>query len=139
MGTLLIPTEADTQALILDWLTALRIKAIRYNTGSQLLNYRNKDGQDKKRMFRAHSAGNGHPDICAYPRIGAPYEPLTDRKLALRTGRLIPVVWWIEVKKIGEEQRPEQRDFEIDYTAIGHYYTLAYSLDDCIRWYRAHA
>ena len=40
------------------------------------------------------------------------------------------IVYWIEVKKVGEKQSPEQIEFQNDVEANGGVYILAYSVND---------
>ncbi len=40
------------------------------------------------------------------------------------------VVYWIEVKKVGEKQNPDQIEFQKNVEANGGIYVLAYSVND---------
>lgn len=40
------------------------------------------------------------------------------------------ITWWIEVKRLGEKQNPDQIEFEKNIKANGGKYVLSYSLND---------
>lgn len=107
--------EADVQRVILDWLAARRIYALRLNTGA---------GWRKGRPIKAHSGGAGVADILAFVRVTV--------GMSLGVGE-ISVPLWIEVKSDHRGvQSPEQINFEAKVRGEGHEYIVARRLDDVV-------
>lgn len=112
--------ERDVQKLILGWLQAKRIFAIRMNVGAVRAEY-----QGTKRFVRFGVAGQA--DILAFPWISH----LQGNGPHLINAREIWPVW-IEVKGEKGRQSELQKSFQAQVEAEGHRYVLARSLDDVI-------
>lgn len=115
------PTEAETQKAVMEYLAASRIFAFRLNTAAVKV---------EKRFFRAHSLGKGAADVVAMPR---------SLRVQSANGRILyidgpPAVWWIEVKRPGGKQSPEQKSFQVKVEAQGQNYLLVESIDQVIEW-----
>ena len=95
--------EGSVKGLILGWLAAEHIYAIRMNTGT----LRGASGQPVSFGVK------GMADILAFPHA---------------FGRPHPV--WIETKAGKHSQTPEQKSFENQVRGEGHFYILARSLED---------
>jgi hypothetical protein len=136
--------ERDIQKAILDLLAAEHVPAVRYNTGAFRIG---------KRFVRAHSAGPGHSDICAWPEIRGKfgwdpglelwrcdrcYQAWLRNAIARCICYHFPAVLWIETKVPGEYQTPEQKNFEQWVTAGRMFYLVAYSPDDVLAWLKEH-
>jgi hypothetical protein len=106
------PSETDVQTAIMDYLTAVHIKAIRYNTAAFKVG---------NRFFRAHSAGPGHSDVIAW----IPTQPW-------------PRTLFIEVKAPGKKQKPAQIEFQLWCEDGGMDYLVADSLDAVVDWIQEH-
>lgn len=107
--------EADIQSVILDWLAAKRIYALRLNTGA---------GWRNGRPIKAHSGGAGVADILAFIRV------TVGMSLGIAE---ISVPLWIEVKSDHRGvQSPEQMSFEARVRSEGHEYIVARRLGDVV-------
>jgi hypothetical protein len=100
---ILVPSEAQLQAVILDWLAAVGILAFRMNVGAIV----KEDASGKKRTIRFGVLGMA--DILAFPR-----------------GRIC----WIEIKAPDGRQSQWQRSFQAQVERHGHRYVLARSLEE---------
>jgi hypothetical protein len=105
-----MPRESDVQKLILDWLAAKGIFAIRMNTGAVSASH-----NGKKRFFRFGMPGMA--DILAFDAL--------ETKLR---GLVLPT--WIEVKGTNGQQSEQQKAFQQMVQRMGHVYILARSLED---------
>ena len=103
-------TEADVQSAILDLLAAKHIFAGRLNTMG---------GYKIGSVFvpKSHTFGPGTPDILAFPFSGDANSPY-------------PL--WIEVKKPGKSQSPEQVSFQRMVQEMAHSYIVAESVEDVL-------
>jgi hypothetical protein len=122
------PTEAQTQAAILELLAANHIFAFRLNTAGIKVD---------KRFFRAHSLGKGAADILAFPRslvIPAYLYVMNEERGGTRWIAGAPAVWWIEVKAPGKQQSSEQNTFQRAVECEGHNYMLVDSVDQVAEW-----
>lgn len=125
------PTEAETQKAVMEYLAASRIFAFRLNTAVVKV---------EKRFFRAHSLGKGAADVVAMPRslrVPAPDAdgfPPNSATGMMRWIEGAPAVWWIECKRPGGKQSPEQKSFQEKVEAEGQNYLLVESIDQVIEW-----
>lgn len=100
--------EQAIQRSITDWLSIKKIWWMRMNSGAVISEY-----QGKKRMFRFGTSG------CADLLISFRRE-WEDRN---------PLFVWIEVKA-KTKQSDSQKEFQKEVERGGHYYLVAYSIDD---------
>lgn len=110
--------ENQIQKAVMDLLAAEHIYALRLNTASQLAY----DGHGKSRMIRSHSGGRGVADILAVLQTS------DDSRLKR--------ILWIECKRQGGKQSPEQLSFQEHVESMGHYYLLAFDVSDVLNWLR---
>jgi hypothetical protein len=99
--------EADTQRLILDWLAAKKIWALRLNTGAM-------GGSHNGKRWFVRFGRPGMADILAVAQYGT---------------RLV----WIEVKAPKGRQSEDQGRFQAEVEAEGMTYILARSLEDVMK------
>jgi hypothetical protein len=115
--------EGALQKTILDWLAAKRVLAFRMNTGAV---------KTDARFFRFGVPGMA--DIVAFvhrfwcPECGWSSKHICD----CGWGRVIPEVYWIEVKTKTGRQSELQRSFQKQVEDAGHRYVLARNLDAVI-------
>lgn len=123
-------TENGIQRSILDLLAAERVFAIRFNTGA----FRDKRGVP----VMLHSGGRGLADIQAFPVIR--FCAICQRPLCEcdNPGMSVksPAVLWIEVKRPGGKQSPEQIGFEQRVKNEGHFYIVVTNPEDVLNWLR---
>ena len=105
--------ESDIQKVIMDYLAAKGIFAIRMNSGAMF-------GSHKGKRWAVRFGLKGMADILAFPYMDC------DPGHCLRRA-----IWptWIEVKNEKREQTPEQEVFASIVEREGHRYILARSLD----------
>ena len=112
--------ESDILRTISEGLSALRIWHMRCNSGAMFGEY-----AGKKRMLRF--GRRGMADVLALPRIcEAGHINCTDGDKP----HCGPTVFWLEIKRPGEKQSPDQIAFEQEVTAEGHRYLVAHSWED---------
>lgn len=104
--------ESQIQRAIVDLLAAERVYAIRLNTGVGF----NKAGVP----ISHHSGGKGVADVLAF--------------LPSSTDSRLQRVLWIEVKRPGGKQTPEQLSFQDHVNGLGHYYLLAFDASEVLDW-----
>jgi hypothetical protein len=124
MPVIAVP-EKDVMRAVMDLLAAERVWAIRLNTAA----IRTAEG----RPIHSHSGGRGIPDILATPKARVPLELPSGGYESAR----VPVILWVECKSSVGKQSAEQRCFELSLPA-GHYYLLARSSDEVMRWLKEH-
>lgn len=107
-------TEAETQKAILELLAAHNIFAFRLNTAAFKVG---------KRFFRAHSLGPGAADILA----------ILNWNHCNMCGQIVSA-FWIECKSADGKQTPEQKNFQQHVESLGHWYVVAKSQDDVIKY-----
>ncbi len=117
----MVAKESEIQAGILELLAVQKIFAARINTGTAKIG---------KRFFRAHSFGPGCADILAFPLLRCP-----DSGCEIKT----PRPTWIEVKRIGAKPSPEQYSFGKQVTDLGHFWIVAFGIDDVKLWLDSHS
>lgn len=127
-------TEAETQKAVMEALAVHRIFAFRLNTAGVKVD---------KRFFRAHSLGKGAADIVALPRslgVPAPDDDGFPPRAATGMMRWIhgaPAVWWLEIKRPGGKQSPEQKSFQAEVEKCGQNYLLVDSVDQILEWIKS--
>lgn len=128
-----VKPEAQVQKLILDWLAAKRIFAIRINVGAMKVDNR----------FVRFGAPPGTADILAFP-IAVPRCPQKRGDGCLTRAKshewlctncsieLLPVSLptWIECKAPKGKQSELQKSFQAQVESHGHRYVLAKTLED---------
>jgi hypothetical protein len=120
--------ERDVLKSITDYLAAEGIWFTRVNTGAVTASH-----NGKKRFFRFGQKGMA--DILATPKIRRffPSGQLTVLNLAHEEISM-PVTLFVEVKRPGGKQTPEQLRFELECAQRGHAYLLADSVDAVMEW-----
>jgi len=117
MKTVFSLKEHQIQNAILDLLAAEHLFAMRINTSGHVI----REANGQRRFLRSHSGGAGVADIVVFiPLHGGAYTS----------------VLWVEVKRPGEKQTPEQASFEERVLAENHYYLVAHSSDEVLDWLR---
>lgn len=109
--------EKDIQKTILEGLSALRIWHMRTNSGAMFAEH-----GGKKRMLRF--GRKGMADILVLFR----YERDFDYDQIVQVVKPI----WIEVKKPGNPQSPDQELFQSEVEAEGHRYIVAHGWEDVL-------
>lgn len=106
MAKLMVPLERDVQRAITDLLTAHRIPFWRMNSGDRF-------GMTNGKKWRIKGHEPGTPDLLAAPKneFGWPH------------------YLWIEVKRPGGKQTPEQKNFETFANEQQMWYVLADSVE----------
>jgi hypothetical protein len=125
--TRIIPTEAEVQKAVLELLAVHHIFAFRLNSaGIKVSN----------RFFRAHSLGRGAADIVAFPRslVVPSYVIGSDHDRNTRWIGGAPSIWWLEIKRPGGKQSPEQNMFQHAVEVEGQHYMLVDSVDQVVEW-----
>lgn len=132
MATVQTIRERDVQKCITDYLSAEGIWWMRVNSGAVKAEH-----NGRSRFFRFGQPGMA--DILCTPKIT---HSLPDGHIFLKevSGNLarVPVVLWIEVKRPGGKQSPEQMRFQIECLARGHGYLLAECVEDIMDWLARH-
>lgn len=108
------PSEANTQAAVLELLAAHNIYAGRLNTGAGFVN---------GRPVQHHTFGKGCADILAFPVEYSDFEP---------RAQITPT--WIECKAPGKKQSSEQISFQQHVELLGHTYLLIDNIDQIAEW-----
>ncbi len=116
--------ESGVLRACLDLLAAERIWHRRWNSGS----IRNEKGRPVK------FGRKGDGDIVCTPEV---LVEAMDEDQSVRCSRM-PVVLWVECKSDIGRQTKEQREFQSQVEAAGHYYLIVRSSDDLLNWLREH-
>lgn len=103
-------SEAMIQAIILEYLAARHIFAMRMNSGTQVVN-----DNGHRRAIHMHEPGTA--DILAFPR-----------RITWEDQGLTPL--WIECKSATGKQTPVQKSFQRQVEDEGHKYIIARSIED---------
>lgn len=117
----------------MDLLAAERIWFERRNTRTMIVEQTDKrTGRIGKRPIFFGLPGTA--DIMA-----TPYVSLMKTANAVHHFReFIPAILWVECKSDVGTQSPEQIQFQNDVEDAGHFYILARSSDDVLRWLKEH-
>jgi hypothetical protein len=122
-------SEKDIQAGIVSVLKAHGILAFRMNTGAMR-------GNHKGKPWYVRFGFPGTADILAFPQI--------ETRIRLAPGSNPATVWirlttilWIECKRPGEKQEPDQEHFQLIVEQAGHTYLVGHSPQEVLDWIEA--
>lgn len=120
-------TEAGIQKACIELLNAVGIPNFRMNAGDRFGTYKGKTWR-----IRGHEKGTA--DLLALPEVTV-FIPMPEVGIN-HQGRSHPHMWalWLEIKRPGEKQTPEQRDFQYRMESRGHVYLVITDVSQLQDW-----